>query len=273
MIIISIRKWQQFEANVFNTLKKFETPFLQFQEGGSCDSTIPDIKVYKNNCFSQSLECKFSKSQGAQFVVLWENKNFKYSPLNRNPETLETKKIITLMNNSKEYFSKIFDPSENDSVVFDIDEETSAKHFINYYSLKKTSYIISSNYLDRDFKIIPLKKIGQNFTLNAVYRIKRSGSRILPRCDYNIAKTKFKEKYNQDISDLNNIIFMKDLTREECYFGDNKEYFLSLNENNSYRVRKLSNTYNANVIFTLSLKENTLDSISIENLIKNLKNE
>ncbi len=268
---MSTIKWKQFEANVFHALKNLETPSLQFQEGGSCDSTIPDIKVYKNNCFSQSLECKFSQSQGAQFVVLWEDNNFKYSPLNRNPETPETKKIITLMNNSKEYFSKIFDPSENDSVAFDIAEEISTNHFINYYSSKKTSYIISSNYLDHDFKIIPLNKIGKNFILNAVYRIKRSGSRALPRRDYSIAKIKFKEKYNQEISDFNNIIFMNPLSRKECYFGDNREYFLSLNEDNSYRVRKLSNTYNANVIFTLSLKTNTPDSISMETLIANLE--
>ncbi|MEG1806885.1 MAG: hypothetical protein RR265_01930 [Cetobacterium sp.] len=268
-----IPNWKKFELNTLDNLKKFETSSLKFRSEGGSNSTEPDIKVYKNNIFLESLECKLSPAQGGQFVVLWNGSEFQYSSSNVNPESFETIEIIKLMNKNKLYYSKIFNPSESSSIDLDIDDTIVAQHLINIYKAKKSNFIVSSTNLNNDIKIIPIEKIKDNFNIIGKYRIKRSGSINLPLKDYSIAEEKFTEKYGIEIFDINTISFDTTLEKKERYFGDNSEYFLGIQTDGTYKVKKLSNTFNANVIFTLSLKSFTPDSISFQNLIDILKNK
>lgn len=270
-----IPNWKKFELNTLENLKHFETSSLKFKNEGGSNSTEPDIKVYKNNNFLESLECKLSPAQGGQFVVLWNGSEFQYSSSNVNHESFETIEIIKLMNENKSYYSKIFNPSESSSVDLCVDDTIAAQHLINIYKAKKSNFIISSvsaNSTD-NIKIIPIEKIKNNFNIIGKYRIKRSGSINLPIKEYSIAEEKFTEKYGRKILDINTINLGTTLEKKECYFGDNNEYFLSVQNNDTYKVKKLSSTFNANVIFTLSLKSSTPDSISFQNLIDILKNK
>ena len=108
---------------------------------------------------------------------------------------------------------------------------------------------------------MPIRKFATYFDIFAKYRIKKSGSS-------NPAK--------KDIDAIKNVILK--LYPSATFFTEKEKFFVSLNEpltNNKftlgrydyffsnknqpphhYRITRLSNTYNMNVIFSIKLKKN-----------------
>ena len=120
------------------------------------------------------------------------------------------------------------------------------------YKKKNVKYFIVN-----DYRIFPLDEFSNNFNLSAKYRVKRSGSAPVGSRDsiqevLEYVKSHFsitgaridgKKLFVSSNSELHGIRFVISDT----------EYMLS-KRGSEFEVRRLSNTFNANVIFSVSLK-------------------
>jgi hypothetical protein len=248
-------RWEIFEANATDYLNsKINIPGINFKTKGGSDSTISDIEVLYDEKLIFIIEAKLVPCQSGQFVVHLNEGTFKFSDLNKEENNEFSKLIISFMNKNKEKYLKLGTKGIN----IECSEDIFINWIVNHYRNKKVNSIITSteiNNFDNNFiKIFPLSDFKKYFTVTATYRIKKSGSRKIPKSDYtkvnklltDIFPNKFALKENGELT-------FQNLSPKKQKLGDN--FFLSIKEGN-YSVRKLSNTYNANVIFSLSLKDN-----------------
>lgn len=124
---------------------------------------------------------------------------------------------------------------------------------IEHYKNKNVKYVISC---DRDYVIFPIRKFERYFNIIANYRIKKSGSGEPAKKDIPTVKQMIKSYYTTaqfyqiekklfvDISEKND--------KDQFVIG-NYTYYLSKQNSGDYEVRRLSNTYNMNVIFRIEL--------------------
>ncbi|MBQ9743957.1 MAG: hypothetical protein IJW19_02425 [Clostridia bacterium] len=250
--------WEDFEKSCVDYLERHFGQYAHFTWKGKSDSTKSDIEVVTNSGKSFYIEAKHCPAQCGQFVLLPNIgiEMFDYSHLNATPINPYSHAIIEYMNQDFESFKnagtrgKLIE-MENGTDVF-------AAWIKNYYKRKETKYIITNN-----FEIFSIEDIENVFNISATYRVKRSGSGYVGK--NNVAKMKNYIENNYPIiaigvkgdrmmaisnSELHNIRFKLDGT----------EYMFSKREN-VYEIRKLSNTLNANVIFSVEF-EPQIDSIS-----------
>lgn len=141
-------------------------------------------------------------------------------------------------------------------IIMSNSKEIFAKWIIQVYSEKNTKFFISNN-----FTIIPIESISDFFDISAKYRIKRSGSGNVGKRGFQFIKDYLKTS-ELNISEYKTsedklfVTSLQDLHGYRFILGK-YEYMLSLRDD-EYEVRKLSNTYNANVIFSIKLKEKVL---------------
>ena len=136
-----------------------------------------------------------------------------------------------------------------------IDKKIFASWIIDYYKTKNTKYFITKgdNYI-----IIPLEKIDEYFDIKASYRVKKSGSS--DPSNTNIGEIiYFLENYNIEFQlEINDkklyIITVNDI--ESKIKINNYTYQFNKISEYKYNVRRLSNTSNANVIFSIKLIKN-----------------
>lgn len=257
-----VKNWELFEEKVVKELQEI-TNELEFKRKGGSDSTASDIVVYKNEDIITNIECKFSPSQAAQFVVLNSDGSIIFSPQNKSSVTIEVEEILKYLNNDLDKFLKILDKSgkEELEISFDI----LANHFANMCKRRKIDYIISAKSLEEDFKIFSIDYIKDNFYISAVLRNKQSGTRAIPKREERLALEKFAEKYGFEYSENIPITQISDR-----YFGDSKEYYISNKDNT---LKKRATTNNCNVILTLKLKEEIQGNLSKEDFVKEILNK
>lgn len=258
--------WEEFEIQCTNYLNKKFNTYAEFIHQGGPDSTVPDILVNTSSGNSFFIEAKHSPAQCGQFVLLpnLETKSFEYSALNANQINQYAKTIMEYMNN---YFDEFREAGTSGK---DIDMPNGSKIFANWiiqmYSAKGVKLFITN-----DYTILPITSFSSYFDVSAKYRIKRSGSS-------NVGKNRIKLvmdyiNSNYDIIDLhikNDKLFVNS-TQElhnHRFILKGNEYMFSL-RNHEFEIRKLSNTYNANVIF--SIKYKSTPSITDHEFITYLK--
>ena len=123
--------------------------------------------------------------------------------------------------------------------------------------------------LKTDYTILPIDHFLEYFDVTAKYRIKRSGSS-------NVGKSKLESVKNY-INSHDYIITNSRIAGDKLFMASPQqlheqrfllrgiEYMFSLREN-EYELRKLSNTYNANVIFSIKYKS-TVPGMTDNNFI------
>lgn len=105
-------------------------------------------------------------------------------------------------------------------------------------------------------RFIPISEIANYFEITATYRTKRSGSAPAGRshidtlCSYINSNEYFVDGFRKDHDKLF-VISSNDIDNEK-FIIKGHEYMFSKRDN-EYEVRKLSNTYHSNVIFTINL--------------------
>lgn len=256
--------WQQFEDNCLNFLNKSYGNKCNLSALGKSDSTQPDIRIQTNKS-TFYIEVKEPNAQSGQFVLLPDEvkKKFVFSPRNKTEQNEFTDIITDYMNRDFDRFNSAGTAGES----LDINKKIFSQWIVDYYQSKGVKYFITkgSNYI-----IFPIAKFETYFDITAKYRIKRSGSsepskkyqpnviKIL-KSEYGIsnAVTDGKKLFVSGNSSLSKVRFI---------MGD-YEYYLAPKDGNKYEVRQLSNTYNMNVIFSISLKkgQDPLDMIAFEN--------
>ncbi len=249
-----MRPGEIFETECYEFLtNNYQTQDIKFHHEGGMDSTKSDIAVIKKGNICFFIEAKDSSAQSGQFVLIPdnENKQFVFSPRNKsNPNELTTI-IINYMNS---YFER-FNNAGTTGKYLNINEDVFANWIVEHYRSKNVRYVISRK---NDFIIFPIRKFQQYFNIRANYRIKKSGSGEPPKRDILTIKQLIKNHYNEPcFTQSGNKLFVEiheTLTNDKFVLG-NYTYFLAERNPNTYEIRKLSNTYNMNVIFEIDLKK------------------
>ena len=252
--------WKDFEKNVTKYLNtNIDLSGVTFINTGGENSNEPDINVLFNSNKIFSIECKKSKSQSSQFVVINNRNSFIYSEKNRT-DPISTEAIIDHMNNHHHYYQ-----SNDTSININLkcDKHLMFDRVINHLKVK-SKLIISSDY-DDDFNaskplsVFHIDEIKQYFIIDGKYRTKRSGSSPAKKNDLGFIINETIEKDGRFyLEDPNNL--------RDSYLG--KDNFLFLSKKTDKRglreIRKRGKTMNANVIFTLELKQDSKKHSDLE---------
>lgn len=236
--------WKNFEEDCTAYLnEKYGT---KFEQQGESNSTISDI-LYRGDGKTFYIEAKMPNAQCGQFVLLPDLKKsiFKYSPKNKTNENEYTRIIIDFMNSN---FYEFCNSGTTGSVI-NIQKSVFYNWIIKYYREKGVEFFITKD--TEDFLIFPIDQISKYFNVIAKYREKKSGSSNLN----NSNKSDFEyAMINAGIDFIFNwleIISDKNLDGIKVK-GDKYDYLIRKKGSN-YMVRNLSNTRNANVIFSIEL--------------------
>ncbi|MBQ9665563.1 MAG: DNA (cytosine-5-)-methyltransferase [Bacteroidaceae bacterium] len=249
------KTWKIFEEDCCAYLtKKYGDSPCSFEAHGGADSTSSDICVKKGGVMKFNIEVKMSGAQCGQFVLFpnMAKQRFDFSPRNKSPLSDSAKAIIAYMDEHFDLYSPLTRSGEN----LDIPRELMFDWVKQYYSECKGTRYFMTRY--DDFVISDIDRIEHYFDISATYRIKQSGS---------AHPTAKNLKEIQSIADswgLEN----KDLTLDNgnCYIsikntediiklhGSSYAYQFKREKGNLYEVKRLSNTANANVIFSVHAK-------------------
>lgn len=241
---------EKFENDCYEYLKR-TYPNTIFHLEGCMDSTKSDIAVLKNGITHFYIEVKDSTAQSGQFVLNPDEKSetFVFSPRNRSKPNGMTEIMIQYMNNDFHRFNN----AGNAGQSLNIDTNVFADWIIDHYISKNVKYVISRG---RDYVILPIHKFNKYFQINATYRIKKSGSGVPAIKDMPIVKNTISRLYpSATYAHEGKKLYVKitdALITDKFVLGDST-FFLSKRTQNEYEVRKLSNTYKMNVIFSIKL--------------------
>lgn len=246
--------WKQFEKDCCEYLNKnYGKQNSEFKLFGKSDSTLSDICYLKDNKEQFFIEVKEAYAQSGQFVLLpdTENKKFIFSSKNKSQRNDLTNVIIEYMNNDFDNFNSAGTAGKN----IKLDKSISENWIKNYYSNKNVKFFISKN---KNYVIFPTENFGKYFDVSSKYRIKKSGSQK-PAEKYIQRIVNFlKNEYNISNYYIQKgnffVIYEKDDVSKKHFQFENGTYRFSPKGKNLYEIRKLSNTYNMNVIFSISLK-------------------
>lgn len=256
--------WEAFEIACTDYLNNTFGLYATFQHQGGANSTVPDILVEtKNNSFY--IEAKCAPAQCGQFVLFPNLSTSKFDYSNKNTSRLNyySQTIIDYMNSEFDDFRDA--GTAGRTLHFSGDNSTFANWIIETYKEKGVEFFITN-----DYSLIPIEEIGNTFHITAKYRIKRSGSSPVGKSRFTLIENYLKTK-NYEIT---NIVFDGQKILVESHRRDlhgkrfileNYEYMFS-QRGSHFEIRKLSNTYNANVIFSITLKS-TSSQISNEDFV------
>jgi hypothetical protein len=249
------QNWEIFERECADYLnrKYLSKTGCKFIPSGGHNSHEPDIHVKKGAAEIFSMETKMAAAQCGQFVLFPNDLtgSFVYSSKNEFPINEYSKKIIDEM--EKHYFEY----NKPSTKPLNFDKKLFYDWVKNHYKVERGSkYLITKG---NDYVIFDIDKFENYYDISAVFRVKKSGSS------------------NPNNSDLEEIQMLLDagstenrnLHRDSRYvevelpnFKENSlkrtggrfDFLLRRTSGNTFRITKLSNTYNANVIFSISLK-------------------
>ena len=250
---MKMAQWLKFEKDSTEYLNaKFGAHARFFHSGGE-DSTASDIRVTtvtgKNFC----IEAKLTPAQCGQFVLIpnVSKKCFEFSNKNKTIITPQVQAIIDCMNANFEAYKEAGTAGK----AIDLNDagETFCKWIIETYRNKGTEFFITNEYT-----ILPISDFAKHFNVTATYRVKRSGSSSVGKRKISCIIEKIKsDGYPVDkflTQDEKLFIFSSKTLHDARFICDGFEYMFSLRDD-KYEIRKLSNTFNANVIFSIFKKD------------------
>lgn len=245
---------EKFEISCYEYLTKhYQSQNVHFHHEGGMDSTKSDIAVIKNDTIKFFIETKDSSAQSGQFVLIPDTttESFIFSPRNRSTPTKATKIIIEYMNCN---FNK-FNTAGTAGKALNIDNSIFADWIINHYKNKNVKYFMS--YSNKHI-IFPIRKFAEYFNISAYYRIKKSGSSKPAQKDMENIKKIVSTLYPSVIFSQENKKLYAEISNHistQNFSIGKYTYYFSKQFDNIYEIRRLSNTYNMNVIFSIKLKK------------------
>lgn len=250
-----MKNWEKFEVNCTDYLNDKFSDYARFEHQGGSDSTTADIKIKTINGQVFYIEAKETPAQCGQFVLLpdIQNQEFTYSDKNISSINVYSREIMRHMNRHFEEFKEA--GTSGKDIVMENGEDIFADWIIQYYKDKGVRYFITNN-----FVILPIDHFRSYFNITAKYRIKRSGSSSPGRALTVYFSRAFQNgEYDEfcitDVFVEGTKLFVKSNTEihNKRFYHLNYEYMFSKRDDR-YELRKLSNTFNANVIFSITAK-------------------
>ena len=260
--------WEQFEKDSTNFLNDRFSQYARFIHQGGADSTAPDILVETKMGNSFYIEAKCTPAQCGQFVLIpnIETSAFEYSKLNATRPNKYALLIMDYMNDSFDEFREAGTAGKD--INMPNKEDVFSGWVINTYSSKGTCYFITNGYV-----IVPIERFQMYFDITAKYRIKRSGSSSVGKSRIDAVSNYIRANGFPIDSIKSNgdklMVTSRESIHNQRFVLGAYEYMFSLRDE-QYEVRKLSNTYNANVIFSITRKGN-LAGLSDSEFISFLK--
>ena len=162
-----------------------------------------------------------------------------------------TDAIISYMNTDFERFNNAGTAGEK----LDLDSSIFSNWIIEHYRSRNVKYIMSQK---DNFVILPIRKFAIYFDVVANYRAKKSGSRTPAEKDIPIIMDLIKNTYPSTQFHLEGkklFVTIYETIFQNRFIFEDYTFWLSPKSNNRYEIRKLSNTNNKTVIFSVELKE------------------
>lgn len=245
---------EAFEIKCYEYLKQlYKNKPVEFDLKGGMDSSISDIAVIKNNLIDFYIEAKDTSAQAGQFVLIPDErtKTFVFSPRNRSKPNSMTNIMIEYMNQNFDLFNNAGTAGKH----LDIDANVFTSWIMGHYNDRNVKYFISYK---NEFVILPIRKFPTYFDVIANYRIKKSGSGDPAKRDFGIIKSTILSMYpSASFNEKDKKLYAaisEHLSLEKFKLGEYTYYFAKQDQDGIYRIRRLSNTYNMNVIFSIQLK-------------------
>ncbi len=260
--------WEDFELECTEYLNRKFGDYATFIHQGGADSTVPDILVKTKSGKEFYIDAKHSPAQCGQFVLIpnLETQSFDYSQKNANRINSYAQKIMKHMDASFDEFREAGTAGKD--IKMENDSEIFSDWIIQVYNEKGAKFFITNN-----FVILPIEHFQEYFDVTAKYRIKRSGSssvgksRLHPVLDY-IYTTDY--TINDSRIDGDKLFVQSEQHLHDRRFIFKQYEYMFSQRGDEYEVRKLSNTYNANVIFSITQIEKEY-GLSDEEFIKFLQ--
>ncbi|MBQ9845298.1 MAG: hypothetical protein IJO54_04365 [Oscillospiraceae bacterium] len=242
-------QWLKFEEDCTNYLnKKFGDRAVFFHFGGE-DSTISDIQVTTNAGRKFYIDAKLTPAQCGQFVLIPNvaNRCFVFSDKNKTNLTPQVQAIVKHMNADFEAYKEA--GTSGKEIELNDGGKTFCEWIVSTYVQKGAEFIITNNYT-----ILPIRDFAKYFDVTATYRVKRSGSSSvgkgnLPYVTQHIRKAEYPvSKFLAEGSKL--FVYSSANLHNKRFVLGEYEYMFS-QRGDRFEIRKLSNTFNANVIFSI----------------------
>ena len=265
-----MKEWEVLEIKCGEHLRNtYKNNGLQFKVAGGSNSTTSDIQVIKDNKCHLAIECKSPNAQSGQFVLFVDNinKKFVFSPKNKTPYDDAVKLVLSEMDSR---FDECCVSSAKD---LPIANEVIVNWVKNYYlNTKQSKYGITKS--DSGFIIFPISKMDEYFDFTAQYRVKKSGSsRPSRRNEDELNMLLNNMGISSSVEFVNKECFARfNYTDEDLVLVGEKYRYKFIKEGEQYRVRRLSNTCNANFIVTIRLKKFEQDKKDLLEFEKDLIN-
>lgn len=262
--------WREFENDCCEYLQGKYGRYASFTHEGGADPTKPDILVNTNSGDSFYIEAKDCPAQCGQFVLIPNvaKQKFEFSSKNATSYNEMAEMICNFMNDHFEYFKEAGTAGKD--IVMSNSQEVFSKWIIKKYSDENVKYFITNNH-----RMYRVKDFAEAFLATAKYRIKRSGSTSVGTV--NIPKVhNYLIAHYPSISDVildGGKMFVRSFVNlhEERFVLDKYEYMISERDKPNYEIRRLSNTFNANVIFSIDETKN-IPSMTFDEIVNELIN-
>lgn len=248
-----MNRGEEFENKCHGYLvEKYGGGDVEFLSTNSSDSTVSDILVKKKCGDSFYIESKSPVSQSGQFVVRYNSatNTFSLSPRNKHKSNSETQKILQELNNDAHNFSTSGTAGRNINIPLSVMSEW----IIQHYKDKDARYFMTE--YGGNLVIAPIEKIADYFSIRATCREKKSGSSPTSRRAEAQVKSLISLAYPQaTFSREGRKLFTEiDGVSQDEFTLDKYTYYLSPKGGSRYEVRKLSNTKNISIVFSIESK-------------------
>ena len=228
-----MKHWEKHELACTKFLKDKYGKYAEFIHIGGFDSNVNDILVTAPHNFF-SIETKDCPAQCGQFVLIPNMNERKFVPgKNKLKHSAYTDMIIEYMNDHFDDFCNAGTKGKSIdlpySILFGWIKET--------YRYKNVKFFMPNE------SLIPLERIDEYFDVSAIYRVKKSGSASPGKAEKKLIQNIYPDVYEEDRKLYSN--------HDHGEFSMNGRNFIFSKRDDRYEIRKLSNTKNANVIFTV----------------------
>ena len=261
-------KWGLFEDKCFHYLKAtYGTDIVTFESEGKSNSAAPDVKVLIGGRHAFNMETKMANAQCGQFVLFPNEakRQFEYSRGNAYQINSDSRAIMIYMDNLFDTFCVA--GSRGQAIT--LDKAILYSWIKNYYKSKGVQFFVSE--WQGRIVIFPIDKMEDYFNVSAIYRMKKSGS-TSPSPSNNTEILGLVNDPTANIYTDSGKVFVsttKNLT-DTILKGDKYSYIFRFAGSGTYMIRRLSNTFNSNVIFSISLKKGQ-DAADLELFLQAIK--
>lgn len=242
--------WEMFELDATDYLNYNYGDLACFEHQGGADSTVPDILVTTKSGRHFFLEAKCSAAQCGQFVLQPDVSLSTFIYTAKTPKNIYAQRIIDHMNNNFELYKN----AGTSGVDIPLPESLFAEWIKKVYGDKNVKFFITDNFL-----LVPLDEFENYFTTTATFRVKRSGSsnaggrKAREIIDY-IKTLDIADYITEYAIEGTKLFAVSTHNIHEIRFVCGRYEYMFSRRGERYEVRKLANTFNANVIFSIKLK-------------------